>query len=169
MMNGATIVLRKVIPSDLDTLLLWENDSANHEFSEIPSFYSREMMHDFICSKQDLFINNQLRFMILLNDVRVGCIDLFDFDPFHLRAGVGVLIALEYRDNGLAKESVLLLEEYVFKELNINQLYCNISVKNLKSIGLFKSCGYQISGELKSWIKTKNTFENVLVLQKVNN
>ena len=169
MINGNRIVLRGIIPSDLDALLLWENDSVNHEFSETPSFYSREMMNDFVSSKQDIFINNQLRLMVTLNGVRVGCVDLFDFDPFHLRAGVGVLIAVEHRGNGLAKESVLLLEEYAFNNLNINQLYCKISVKNIKSVGLFKSCGYQISGELKSWIKTKNSFDNVLVLQKINN
>jgi len=42
-------------------------------------------------------------------------------------------------------------------------------VKNIRSVGLFKSCGYQITGELKSWLKTQNTFDNVLFLQKLNN
>tara|TARA_B110000438_G_scaffold233626_1_gene229729 strand:- start:150 stop:659 length:510 start_codon:yes stop_codon:yes gene_type:complete len=168
MIKGNRVVLRKIIPSDLDVLLLWENNPINHKFSEIPSFYSREMMNDFVCSKQNIFINNQLRLMILLNDLPIGCVDLFDFDPFHLRAGVGVLIAVEHRNNGLAKESILLLENYAFKELNLSQLYCNISVRNIKSIGLFKSCGYQISGELKSWIKTAESFDDVLVLQKIN-
>jgi diamine N-acetyltransferase len=169
MIKGNRVVLRNIIPSDLDVLLLWENDPLNHKFSETPSFYSREMMNDFVSSKQNIFINNQLRLMILLNKVPIGCVDLFDFDPFHLRAGVGVLIAAEYRNNGLAKESVLLLENYAFTELNLSQLYCNISVRNKKSVGLFKSCGYQISGELKSWIKTENSFDDVLFLQKINN
>ena len=106
--NGKRIVLRKIIPSDLDVLLTWENDPANHEYSEVPSFYSREMMNDFVCSNHDLFINNQLRLMIIYNNFPVGCVDLFDFDPFHLRAGVGVLIDAKYRDIGLAKESLLL-------------------------------------------------------------
>ena len=169
MINGKRIILRKIIPSDLDVLLTWENDPANHEYSEVPSFYTREMMNDFVCSNHDLFINNQLRLMIIYNNVSIGCVDLFDFDPFHLRAGVGVLIDAQYRDVGLAKEALLLLEFYSFNDLNINQLYCKISVKNIRSVGLFKSCGYQITGELKSWLKTQNTFDNVLFLQKLNN
>jgi len=168
MISGKRIVLRKIIPTDLDVLLNWENDPANHEFSEVPSFYSREMMNDFVCSNHDLFINNQLRLMVIYNNFPVGCVDLFDFDPFHLRAGVGVLIDAKYRDIGLAKESLLLLEMYSFNNLNLNQLHCKISVNNLRSVGLFKSCGYQVSGELKSWLKTQNTFDNVLFLQKLN-
>ncbi len=168
MIKGKRVTLRKIIPLDLDLLLTWENNQQNHQFSDSPSFYSRELMQSFVNSTQDLFVNNQLRLMIDYNNYTVGCVDVFDFDPFHLRAGVGILIDADFRKKGLAKESILLLEEYAFKNLNINQLHCKISASNLVSVSLFESCGYKNSGLLKSWLKTRDLFEDVFIYQKIN-
>ena len=168
MIKGKRIWLRKIVSSDLNILLDWENNQIHHQFSDSPSFYSKQIMETFVNSTQDLFVNNQLRLMIDFEGDVVGCIDLFDFDPFHLRAGVGILIDSKYRKKGLAKESILLLEDYVFKNLGINQLHCKISISNKISIALFESCGYHESGRLKSWLKTKHLFEDVLIYQKLS-
>ena len=103
MIKGKRIWLRKIVSSDLDILLDWENNQLHHQFSDSPSFYSKQIMESFVNSTQDLFVNNQLRLMIDFEGDVVGCIDLFDFDPFHLRAGVGILIDSKYRKRGLAK------------------------------------------------------------------
>ena len=168
MISKGKLRLRKIVSDDVGVLLQWENNPENHKYSETPNYYSREMMQDFVDSVHDIFVNNQLRLMIEWDGCVVGCIDLFDFDPYHLRAGVGVLIDTEFRNKGIAKESLLLLEVYAFKNLNINNLHCIISVENLVSIALFKSCGYSLSGELKSWLKTKNNFSDVFYFQKLH-
>ena len=97
MIKDEIVSFRYVIEQDIDVLLKWENDPSNWRFSETPSFYSKDSMKQFIESTHDLFINNQVRFMIIVNEKIVGCIDLFDFDPIHLRAGAGILIDPDQR------------------------------------------------------------------------
>ncbi len=165
MITGKRVLLRKVKPSDIDVLLDWENDQENWQYSDSPKTYSKDTMQQFVNSVHDLFISHQLRFMIIHEEKYIGCIDLYEFDPIHLRAGVGILIDKKFRNKGYAKESILSLKEYAFKTLKINQLHCMINVKNNKSLDLFKSCGFKISGTMNSWIRRENEWEDVIFLQ----
>jgi diamine N-acetyltransferase len=123
----------------------------------------------------DIYSLKQLRLIIaehqdasgpLKNPKAVGCIDLFDFDPHHLRAGIGVLIAdSNDRRKGHASEALTLLINYCFELLNLNQLYCNIAVDNESSILLFKKHGFEITGVKKNWIRDGNSFKDELLLQ----
>ncbi len=168
MIKGDRISFRKVFREDLDILLEWENNPEHWEFSETSNLYSKETMRQFVNSKHDLFLNNQLRLMILHDDQLVGCIDLFDFEPFHLRAGVGILIDAEYRRKGYAKASLLLLLEYVFKNLKINQLHCKINSNNKISLSLFESCGFKKTGTFKSWMLSNNQWDDLIFLQCIS-
>ena len=69
----------------------------------------------------------------------IGCLDIFDFDPNHLRAGIGILIAdKSNRKKGYASEALEILTEYCFHSLNLHQLYCNITIENESSLLLFQ-------------------------------
>ena len=98
----------------------------------------------------------------------IGCIDLFDFDPHHLRAGIGILIA-EKSDwrKGYASEAVELLIDYCFETLNLHQLYCNITIDNEASVLLFQKHGFLITGIKKQWIRDGAKFNDELMLQKI--
>jgi diamine N-acetyltransferase len=99
----------------------------------------------------------------------VGCIDLFEFDKFNLRAGIGILIAEpEDRKNGYAKEALSLLTNYCFEVLNLRQLFCHITVDNKASLQLFKTCGFEQSGINRDWVKKGNVFLDAVFLQKLN-
>ena len=165
MIKGDTVSFRYVVKEDVDVLLKWENDPANWRFSETPSFYSKDSMQQFVESTHDLFLNNQIRFMIDVNEGLVGCIDLFEFDPFHLRAGVGVLIDADHRGKGHAKKSLKLLQEYAFVQLHLKQLYCKINNSNEASLALFKACDFKLSGTFKSWINHNDQWEDIHFLQ----
>ena len=165
MIKGDVVSFRYVIEEDVDILLKWENDPSNWRFSETPSFYSKDSMKQFIESTHDLFLNNQVRFMIVVNEKLVGCIDLFDFDPIHLRVGTGILIDADQRRKGYAEKSLLLLQDYTFNKLKLNQLYCKINSDNTPSLSLFSSCGFEITGIFKSWINNNNEWEDLHFLQ----
>jgi len=88
--------LRAVEPEDLETLYRWENDEANWKQSNNLTPYSRYVLKKYIAgSGKTIYETGQLRLMIdILPGMRtIGSIDLFDFDHFHGRAGVGILIA----------------------------------------------------------------------------
>ena len=168
MLKGEQIYLRTLEPADADIILKWENNSDNWRVSNTLVPFSRKLIEDYVNSAQDIYSIKQLRFIICLveNDKEIGAIDLFDFDPYHLKVGLGILIAeLEDRRNGYAIEAVLLIKEYCFNHLNLHQVYCNILSKNKASIDLFEKSGFTICGTKKDWIKNKESWLDELMLQ----
>ncbi len=168
MLKGGQIYLRTLEPSDADIIWKWENNSDNWRVSNTLVPFSRKLIQDYVNSAQDIYSIKQLRFIICLveNDKEIGAIDLFDFDPYHHKVGVGILIAeLEDRRNGYAKEAVRLIKEYCFNHLNLHQVYCNILSKNKASIDLFEKSGFTICGTKKDWIKKKDGWLDELMFQ----
>ncbi|MFC2112741.1 GNAT family N-acetyltransferase [Bacteroidota bacterium] len=173
---GKNIKLRAVEPSDLDVLFEWENDPENWTVSNTSAPFSRHVLQKYIETAQlDIYESRQLRLMIDRLDPTenepetIGIIDLFDFDPQHLRAGVGILIARkEDRMKGLASEALSLLIEYGFGTLHLHQLFCNVTEDNLASIKLFEKHGFLRIGNKKDWIRSENEWINVLLLQLIN-
>ena len=103
------------------------------------------------------------------DNLTIGTIDVFEFDPFHKRAGIGILIADEaYRRKGFATMSLTCLINYCFKTLQLHQLYCNILSDNLISIDLFKKHGFVEIGIKKEWILTDNGYVDVIMFQLLN-
>ena len=111
-----------------------------------------------------------MRFMLELkkNSVEIGCIDIYDFDPIHFRAGIGILIQEEYRKLGYAKESLRLIIDYCFNILMLKQVYCLIDSLNIDSLNLFRKTGFEQCGYRKEWIRTPDGFIDEIEFQLIN-
>lgn len=172
LLENSYIRLRATEPEDLDILCKWENDTTLWEYGASVTPYSRFALKQYLIeTKHDLYSDRQVRLMVVNsnNGRAIGAIDLYDFDPFHRRAGVGILIDSEFREMGYGLMALELLEEYAFKFLNLKQLYAIIPEKNIGSRELFTKAEYTQSGILNDWLSKGNLFENVLVMQKINN
>jgi len=162
------IRLRALEPEDLDILYRWENDAELWKYGSSLAPYSKFSLREYIKkSVTDLTVNRQLRLMAIYKpkSITVGTIDLYDYDPINLRAGVGILVDKEYRNLGLGKEILAILSKYAYKMLHLNQLYAFIPIGNVASIALFESSGYKKAGILSDWLKVDTGFEDVAVLQ----
>jgi len=169
-LNGQTILLRALEPEDLEFLFETENNMLFWEMSDTQTPFSKYVLKQYIENAHlDLFEAKQFRFIIeeKLHQKAVGMIDLFDFNPQHQRAGVGILIHQLYQKNGFASEALELLISYCFNTLQIHQLYANISADNLKSIALFKKHGFQKAGIKKEWIKVGNHYKDEIIFQLI--
>lgn len=169
-LQGQHISLRAMEPSDIDLLYIWENDAETWAISNTQAPFSRFVLEQYITTAhQDIYTIKQLRLIICNEDNKaVGSIELFDFDPNHLRAGVGILIAEKAdRKKGYASEALALLIDYSFLSLNLHQLFCNIAVDNEPSILLFQKHGFLITGMKKQWIREGDRFKDELLLQKI--
>lgn len=163
------IFLRALEPEDLDILYLWENDPAVWHLSGTLAPFSRFILKQYLDNAhKDIFEHKQLRLIIELREEKrpLGTIDLFDFDPLHLRAGIGILIAdSSDRGKGYAREALETLIQYCFSVLGLHQLWCNIAACNKPSIKLFESAGFIKIGEKKEWLFNGHDFDDEWLFQ----
>lgn len=171
-LENRTISLRAPEPEDLDLLYIWENEPSIWQVSGTLSPFSRYVLKQYLeHAAKDIYQAKQLRMMIQLisNHRPVGAVDLFDFEPHHRRAGLGILIAdPSDRRQGYAREALETMTAYCFDVLHLHQVFCNIAAGNKASIKLFKEAGFQESGRKKEWLFDGSTYEDELLFQKVN-
>ena len=155
MLKGKNIVLRPLQDSDLDFLEKTENNKENWQFGSEQKQYTKQELADYIAkAKTDIKVAKQYRFVIDLKGAPIGFIDLFDYTK--KSAGVGVIVAENYRNKGFAKEALMLLIHYAFSYIKLKQLHCNITKANAASIHLFIACGFELVSqeqELQYFVK----------------
>jgi diamine N-acetyltransferase len=174
--NSPEIILRALEPSDIDILYSWENDREIWKVSNTIVPYSKYILKEYLeKSHLDIYQTKQLRLMIDLKYDKgtrlksIGTIDLFDFDPYHNRAGVGILIGdKSERKKGYASMTLKSLINYAFNTLQLHQIYCNILTDNKDSLNLFLKHGFIIIGEKKEWIKVPEEYIGEYMLQLIN-
>ena len=165
------IKLRAIEPEDLDILYSWENDSSLWTVGNTLAPYSKYILREYIAeSHRDIFDIKQLRLIIEERESKeaIGLIDLFDFDPHHKRASVGILISPAYQQKSFGYQALILLEKYAFSFLKLHQLYAHIPEENKASLRLFQKIGFQKSGILKDWLQTSEGFSDVIIMQLFN-
>jgi diamine N-acetyltransferase len=171
-MKYKDIKLRALEPEDLELLYEWENNNDYWIISNTVSPFSKYTLKRYIeNSHKNIYESGQLRLMIdhITDKQTIGTIDIFDFDSYHKRAGIGILIAKEnYRQKGYATMALTCLTEYCFKTLLLHQLYCNILENNNESIDLFRKLGFKEIGLKKDWIRTSEGYLSEIMLQLVN-
>lgn len=169
-LNGNKINLRALEPEDLEFLFQIENDESFWEISHTQKPFSRYMLKQYLESAHlDIYETKQLRFIIeeTATKKQVGMIDLFDYNPQHKRAGVGILIHPDFQKKGFASEALSLLINYSFSHLQLHQLYANITSDNRQSISLFKKHNFFQVGIKKDWILSKGKFKDEVLFQLI--
>lgn len=170
LLNNDLLNLRAPEPEDIDLLYSWENDTSLWENGATLVPFSRHSIKQYLIdNKHDIFVDRQLRLIAVLRggNIPVGAVDLYDFDPFHRRACVGILIDRNHRRKGYALQALSLLETYAFGFLNMKQLYAIVPEKNHASVDLFTKAGYRKSGVLEEWLALEDTYSNALLMQKI--
>ena len=168
--DGHRVRLRALEPEDLDALYAWENDTTIWEQGCTLEPYSRYTLHEYIAADTDLYIRRQLRLMIVDKNTNeaAGTVDLYDFDPHHRRAGLGILIDAASRRCGLGREAIDLIAAYAFDCLHLRFLYVHVPAGNTPSLRLFASAGLTPCGTLPGWLCTSKGFVDVVIMTRPN-
>lgn len=171
-LTGNSVYLRALEPEDLDFIYDIENDESVWEVSNTQTPYSKFLIRQYLKNAhQDIYEAKQLRLAICIKDNQkmIGLIDLFDFDPKNKRAGIGIVIRNEAdRSKGFGKESLGLLIDYAFVQLQLHQLFANVGAHNEASLNLFSTFGFQKIGLKKDWIFVNNQFQDEWMCQLIN-
>ena len=170
-LSNDKVTLRAIEPEDIDLLYAWENDPEIWEVSHTLVPYSKYILKLYIQNAdKDIYESRQLRLMIDTPEGKtIGAIDLFDFEPHHSRAGIGLLIhAKRDRSKGYASAALELLISYCFGKLNLHQLYANVETGNLISLALFEKHGFVGCGTKKEWLRSDSGWKDEVMLQLIN-
>ncbi len=156
---GEKVRLRALEPDDLEFLYVWENTPEVWQYgdcgaaacdadagSDCMERFSREQLRELTENQQyNIGVTGQLRLVICRrdDDVQVGFIDLFDFDPAGLSAGVGILICDPAdRGKGFGGEALELMLEYARQGLGMHGVWCTVAADNAASVALFSRTGF---------------------------
>ncbi|MBE7629591.1 GNAT family N-acetyltransferase [Tenacibaculum piscium] len=178
-LKGENLTLRAIEPEDLAFLFDIENNESFWEISHTQTPFSRFVLKQYLENAHlDIYQAKQLRLVIelIIEDKKeakktkkaIGMIDLFDFNPQHKRAGIGILIHPDYQQKGFASQALKLLINYCFTQLQVHQLYANIISDNQKSIQLFNKHHFKQIGIKKEWIFSDEKYKDEILFQLIN-
>lgn len=171
-LSGKHINLRPLEPEDLDFIYDIENNEDLWELSSTQTPYSRFLIQQYLeNAHRDIYEVKQLRLVIESKEGEsLGLIDIFDFDPQHRRAAIGILIVdQENRGKGFGAEALQLLCNYAFERLKLHQVYANVAADNLKSQKLFTQRGFEKIGVKKDWNLVNGNYKDEFLYQLLNN
>ncbi|WP_075343258.1 GNAT family N-acetyltransferase [Tenacibaculum agarivorans] len=165
------IKLRAIEPEDLDFLFEIENDESFWEVSHTQTPFSKFLLKQYLENCHlDIYEAKQLRLVVIeqVSNTPIGLIDLFDFNPQHNRAGVGIIIHKDFQHKGYASEALDILIQYSFLTLHLHQLYANITSDNSNSLSLFEKHKFQKIGIKKDWILSNGVYKDEILFQLIH-
>lgn len=169
--EGQLCRLRAVEKGDVDVMYQWENDTRMWRVSASTAPCSRGALEDLVESmRYDIYAARQLRLIIESRESgqAIGAVDLYDFDPQNLNAGIGILIYDKaLRGQGFASEALQMVERYALSVLHLHQLWCCVGVGNEASEALFRGAGFEPVGIKRSWRRTEDGYEDEIMFQKI--
>ncbi len=160
--------LRALEPDDLEFLYALENDSDIWGVSDTLVPVSRHALREYLeHASADFYVVRQLRLVITteIGSPAMGVVDLFDFDPLHLRACVGITILAAMRRYGYARQALELLKNHAITVLRLHQLYATVGVDNLPSLKLFAAAGFRQVGTRQAWLRTATGWQDAVEWQ----
>ena len=169
-LEGELTRLRALEAEDVDLLYVWENDPAVWGVIGTLAPFSRHTLRRFLDEQRfDLYAARQLRLVVETLDGRaVGLVDLFEFEPVDLRAGIGILIhGAGDRGRGFASDALDVLCRYARQVLGLHQLWCSVAPDNAASLTLFRRAGFVECGRKREWRRTPDGWADELLLQKI--
>ena len=103
-----------------------------------------------------------------VGETLVALVELYNYDPVHRRAEVGIVVDTPYRFQGYGADALRELERYVQQHLALHLLYCDILEDNLVSQHLFAKCGYVQCGRFTEWVSDEEgNYHDVVRYQKL--
>ncbi|MBD2767311.1 GNAT family N-acetyltransferase [Hymenobacter sp. BT664] len=162
------VYLRALEPDDLEFLFALENDPSIWGVSDTLAPVSRHALREYLShAATDFYVVRQLRLVITteISDLPVGVVDLFDYDPLHQRAGVGITVLASQRRHGYARQALELIKQHAREVLRLHQLYATVGANNRRSLSLFRAAGFRRVGTRHAWLRTASGWDNAVEWQ----
>lgn len=160
------MTLRPLEPEDLELLYTIENDADIWWVGCQTAPVSRYHLRQYVAENQaDIFKDEQLRLVIDVDGEAVGLVDLFNFQPKHRRAELGMALLKSVRGKGYGTEAFRQIVRYSRDVIGLHQIYTIVPESNTASVRALEKTGFSVSGTLKDWCFNAGEYENCLIMQ----
>lgn len=78
-------------------------------------------------------------------------------------------IVISDKNKGYGKETLGLVKELSFNELNAHRLWLDVRVKNKKAFEIYSSQGFKSEGIIRESILYKNEYESIIIMSILEN
>jgi RimJ/RimL family protein N-acetyltransferase len=156
---GERIVLREFMKEDIEHIRKWVNDPS------VVDYLSDAFLYPHTLNETERFVNeildgkSQIRgFVIVEKDsgAYIGQLGLVNIDWKNRVGEMGIVIGnADYRGRGYGTEAIRLLQDFVFRRLNLNRLELTVYEDNAAAQRCYRKCGFNEEGR-----KRLNIFRN---------
>ncbi len=158
-MENFTIQLLTLKESSLFFELIQKNKNRLEDFFAGTVKYTQTLEDTTeYCKNINKKVEEKTYFPYLIIDKRyneaVGFIDFKNIDWNIPKAELGAFIDVDYEGKGIITKSFMFLLENVVAKHEFKKIFCRISEKNIRSIGLALRCGFEQEGTLRCDYKT---------------
>lgn len=149
---GERVYLSPINSEDCLKYVEWLNDFETAKYiAQYSKVLTIEKEEEWISKKTD----NEYTFGIILKDCDklIGNISLVNIKDIDKTAELGIFIGdKDYLSKGYGSEAIMLLLDYGFNYLNLNNIMLKVLAFNERAIKAYQKCGFKIFGTWKESI-----------------
>ena len=163
MIKGEKVNLRPVEMKDLDMFVVWRNDPASRRNFFTPLLINPGGQKNWY----ETLLTNQNKIIFAVDDLEGNLVGLIGMDNIDWRnqvfEGGPILFSPEERSKGYAEESIRLMINYAFMELNLRRMYVSCFPFN-PIVELMMWYGFQEEGVLRLAVYSQGKFYDKIIL-----
>ena len=161
---GKKVYLRPLTPDDAVSVQHWFNQSEPQSMASLPMVLRAPGEAAELAKKYEPSIDNQ-RFAVVRKEdnVLVGRVGFFNYNPLNRSAELGIIIDPEERKKGFAAEALKVLIRYLFKYRGLNKVYAETADHNTSTKKLLESMHFKKDGTLRQHYFYNGQFHDKLV------
>lgn len=166
MLIGNKIVLREIEEDDLRFIVEWRNDpqilKGLFSYLHLSISKQKRWYEQYIIDK-----TRQIFIIELKKDSKpIGTAGLTDIDYKNQKAEIGILIDKSFQNSGYGFESLNLLLDFAFNEMNLRKTTAKAFQDNEPAINLYEKIGFVKEGLLEKEIFKAGEYKNIVIMAK---
>lgn len=158
--------LRRTEPEDGALLYEWENlpelASTNTLVEPLARYQAQELVS---LGASSLLSHGSLMLIAehLAEHLPVGYIQLYNFEAFHRRAAIGLMLLPTYQNRGWGSLMLSTLLRYCFGTLHLHQVYAEVEGGNVVAQHLFRKHSFLSVAQLPEWLWQEDGYRDLLI------
>lgn len=158
-----SLELRKIKKDDLEKIMNWRMDPDVTKYMYTDPKLNLEKQIEWY--EQVVSSSAERYWLIVIDDIAIGVLNLTEIDERNRRCSWAYYIGdTSFRGRGIARSLECNIYDYVFEDLGLNKLCCEVFIFNEKVISIHEKFGSEIEGTLKQHIFKNGEFHDVVTM-----